>query len=93
VNNLTRLALKRKRLQLATALQRQQLAVETAPIDARIRATDDKILRVRNFVKHPLVPAAVAALAISLGPRRVLRMAGKAMFLFSAARRLRGLWG
>lgn len=92
MNNLTRLARRRKQLQLATAVQRQQLAAELGPIEARIRVADEKILQVRNFAQQPLVLASGAALAFALGPRRLLRLASKAMFLFSAARGLRGLW-
>ena len=90
-DHLMELADRMAHLQRKAAAQRQQLGAAMEGIESRVRAVDGVLLKVRPFVRRPMLLAGGAALALFIGPSRLLRVAGKAMFLFSAARRLMGL--
>ena len=89
--HLLQLADRRAYLQRKAAAQRQELGDAMQGIESRVHAVDGVLLKVRPFLRKPILLAGGAALALFMGPRRVLRMAGKAMFVVSAARRLMGL--
>jgi hypothetical protein len=82
------LAERRARLLLKSAAQRQQLGTLVRAIDSRIGAVDRGLTSARGFLKQPAILAGGAALALVVGPRRVLRLAGQAVLFFAAARRL-----
>ncbi len=82
------LAQRRVRLELRSAVQRRQLGELVESIDSRIRGVDQGLLKARHFLQRPAVLAGGAALSLVIGPRRVLRLAGQAVLLFAAARRL-----
>lgn len=90
-DHLLELADRRAHLQRKAAAQRQQLGDAMEGIESRVRSVDGVLLKLQPFVRKPMLLAGGAALVLFVGPKRVLRMAGKAMFLFSAARRLMGL--
>jgi hypothetical protein len=82
------LAARRARLQLRSAVQRRQLGILVESIDSRIRVVDQGIVGARNFLQRPAVLVSAAAVSLMIGPKRVLRLAGQAALLFTAARRL-----
>lgn len=82
------LAARRSHLLLKSAAQRRQLGALVRSIDARIGTVDRGLTSARGFLQKPAVMAGGAALALFVGPRRVLRLAGQAVLFFAAARRL-----
>ncbi|MGE0652592.1 MAG: YqjK family protein [Alphaproteobacteria bacterium] len=85
---LTELAERQARLRLKSAVQRQQLGALVDSIDSRIRTVDRGLASARGFLQKPAVLAGGATFALLIGPRRVLRLAGQAVLVFAAARRL-----
>jgi hypothetical protein len=86
-DRLAELADRRTRLQLKAAAQRAQLGVAMESIESRVRTVDNVLLKVRPLLRKPVLLAGGAALALFIGPGRLLKMAGRAMLLITAARR------
>lgn len=82
------LAERRTRLQAKAAAQRQQLGMHVNAVDARISGFDRGFVRVRNWVRSPVLLAGSAALLFYVGPARVLKFAGRTALLIATARRL-----
>jgi YqjK-like protein len=89
-DHLTGLADRRAQLQLKAAAHRQQLGELVDSIEARTQGIDQVLLKARPFVRKPVLFAGAAAILLFVGPGRALRLLGKGMLMFSAARRLLG---
>jgi YqjK-like protein len=79
---------RRELLELKSAMQRRQLGLAVESIDARIRPVEQVFGRARTLVQRPAVIAGGAVLALLIGPRRLLRIAGHGVLAVAAARRL-----
>lgn len=87
-DHLLELAERRAALQAKAALQRLQLQGHFDVIGSRTRSIDQGVSSVRRLLWSPVLVACAAALLVVTGPRRLFRMAGKAMFVLTSARRL-----
>ncbi len=85
--HLRTLADRRASLQRKAAAQRAQLGIAMQPIESGVRTVDNVLLKVRPFVGKPVLLVGGAALALFIGPRRMLRLAGRAMLLVATARK------
>ncbi len=86
------LAQRRAGLQRKAELQREQLGAHVRAIESRVSGADG-LLSARFLLQKPVLIAGAAALLFFVGPRRVLALAGRAIFLFSTAKRLFRLLG
>lgn len=82
------LARKRRALLAHCAVQRGELALIVDQVEARLEPVDRGINLVRHYATSPLVLSVGVALLAFLGPRRILRWAGRSAFLVSTGRRL-----
>ena len=82
--------LRRRRLALqeVSAAQRDLIAQSASVIAARGVVLDRAVAVARGAVTRPLVLGSMLALALVVGPRRVLGWAGRAATLFGLARQL-----
>ena len=88
--HLMALADRRMQLQRKAAAQREQLGVAMESIEARVHTVDNVLIKMRPFLRRPVLLVGGAALVWFFGPRRLLQMAGRAALLISAGRRLMG---
>ncbi|MFO1455240.1 MAG: hypothetical protein U1F18_03245 [Steroidobacteraceae bacterium] len=90
---LRELELRQRALVLRSDLQRLAIADEGAAIEARIAGVEGKVALARQLVSWPVLGlGATLALAFA-GPRRVLRLASRALVFATLARRAWGLVG
>lgn len=82
------LAQRRAGLQLRAAAQRRQLGQLFESIDSRVRTVDQGIVNARSFLRRPALLMGGAAVALLVGPRRILRLAGQSVLLVGTVRRL-----
>jgi len=90
-DHLVELADRRRQLLLKSAAQREQLGAAMESIESRVRTVDNVLVKARPFLRKPVLLVGGAALVWFIGPGRLLRMAGRAALLLSAARRLMGM--
>ncbi|HEY4367979.1 MAG TPA: YqjK family protein [Steroidobacteraceae bacterium] len=84
------LAIRREALQARCAVQRIHLRDETRQLEAKLAGVDRAIDVVRRIAKQPLLIAAGVALLAIVGPRRIVRWAGRgAIFVTTGKRVLR----
>lgn len=75
-------------LRAHAALQRRVLGEKAREIEQQLSGVDRAVTLVRNVARHPaLIVAGVAVVAL-LGPRRLLRWAGRSAIWVTTARRL-----
>jgi hypothetical protein len=91
-DHLAQLAQRRAALQRRAEQQREDLGAQVRAFEARVGGFD-RLLGAGQLLRKPVVLAAGAALLFFLGPRRVLKISGRALLLFSTARRLFGFIG
>lgn len=84
------LAAKRQALQLRCALQRQQVAFQTATIEAGLGPLDRLIGTVTGVAKNPVAIVAAVAGFVMLKPWRLLKFAGQGWLWFSLAKKVFG---
>ena len=82
------LAERSKRLQLTCAAQRSELEALMHDIEAPTLKIDRLILTLQRLITQPVVVLGAAAVIFVAGPRRILRLAGRAWLFISTARRL-----
>jgi hypothetical protein len=87
-NRLGELAERRTRLQLRCARQRDELEQLVAQIEAPIHRIDNAIVRLQDFARRPAVILGTLATLFVVGPRKLMRVAGKSWFWISTVRRL-----
>jgi len=85
------LAHKRQLLLRRTEWQRREVAELAAAIEAKLLSVDRMLGAVGRTAKNPLVPIAVIAGLMFIGPWRVLRWVGQGMIALNVIRRVRGL--
>jgi hypothetical protein len=81
------LALKKQRLQLRSALLRQQMSAHAANIAPLGTAVDGLRSAVAWLRAHPLLPIAAAVALIVARPRRALRWGNRAFSLWQLGKR------
>ena len=84
----TELQTRRAKLQLRAEAERQRLGDAVESIDSRIRSAEQGLGKAGMLLKRPAVLASGAVIGLLVGPRRALRLAGQAMLVVAAARRL-----
>jgi len=82
------LAQRREALRARCAVQRLHFADTTAEIDEHLGGLDRSINVVRTVIRSPFLIAGAIGLFVLIGPRRVVRWAGRGALLWSTARRL-----
>jgi hypothetical protein len=87
-NRLRELAERRTRLQLRCASQRDELEQLIAQIETPVHRIDNAIVRLQDFFRRPAVLLGAAATLFVVGPRKLMRVAGKSWFWISTVRRL-----
>jgi hypothetical protein len=87
------LAARRQELRAQSAIQREHLGRTVDDIEARLAGIDRGIELARRLVRKPVVLAGGIALAAFIGPRRLLRIAGRSAVLFATGRRVMRLIG
>lgn len=75
-------------LRLRIAAQRQQLGAQLGAIESRLSGIDHRLAQARDFLRSPVALSAGVALVLAVGPRRLLRSAGKALMTFATLRRM-----
>ena len=85
---LLELAERRVRLQQRCASQRDELEYVVAQIEAPVHRIDNVIGRLQDFARRPAVLLGAAAALFVVGPRKLMRVAGKSWFWISTIRRL-----
>jgi hypothetical protein len=87
------LATRREALLAASAIQRESLGRTVDDIEARLAGIDRGIDLARRVIRKPVVLAGGIALVALIGPRRLLRIAGRSAVLFATGRRVMRLLG
>jgi len=82
------LASRRKALRAQSAIQREHLGRTIEDIETRLEGIDRGIAIARSVVRKPIVLAGGIALIALIGPRRLLRIAGRSAVLFATGRRV-----
>lgn len=82
------LAHRRSALRARCAIQRIHLAETTQHIQARLGSIDRGIAVVRRYATRPLLIAGGLALLTLIGPRRVIRWAGRSAVLVTTGKRV-----
>jgi hypothetical protein len=82
------LAQRRSALRARCAVQRTHLADTTEHIEARLGGVDRGIEAVRRLAGHPLLIVGGVALLTLVGPRRLVRLAGRSAVLLTAGQRI-----
>jgi hypothetical protein len=83
-----RLAQRRAALLAHSEIQRTELAQHTQQIETRLASVDRGITLVRRYAAQPLMLVAAATVLIGVGPRRLLRWAGRSAVFITAGRRV-----
>jgi YqjK-like protein len=81
---------RRQSLQALSEAQRNLIAAEAGAIVERVAGIDRAYVRVRELAVSPVAIVLGGAALLLIGPRRILRLAGRALFMFTAARRAVG---
>jgi hypothetical protein len=87
------LAARREVLRAHSSIQREHLSRTVEDIESRLAGIDRGIEIARGVVKRPLVLAGGIALIALIGPRRLLRIAGRSAVLFATGRRVMRILG
>ena len=87
------LRLRVEALRAHCAVQRIHLGDETRHLETKLAGVDRAINVVRNIAKQPLLIAGGVALLALLGPRRIVRVAGRCAVLFTTGKRVMRLIG
>ena len=82
------LAARRQALRAQSEIQREYLSRTVEDIETRLAGIDRGIDIARRVVRKPIVLAGGIALVALIGPRRLLRIAGRSEVLFSTGRRI-----
>jgi len=82
------LAARREALLAEAALQRDVLGQTAGDIEQRLAGLDRGIDLARRAIKHPLVLAGGIAFVTLVGPRKLLRVAGRSAVIFQTGRRV-----
>lgn len=85
------LAAKRNALRAHCEVQRSHLFDTAQDIQSRLANIDRAIAVVQHYAHRPLLVVGGLGLFAMLGPRRLLRWAGRGAFLFTTGRRLMSL--
>jgi hypothetical protein len=75
-------------LRARCAVQRQHLGETADQIEGQLSRVDRGISIARSIVRRPVMIVAGVALIALLGPKRLLRWAGRGAILYSTTRRL-----
>jgi hypothetical protein len=87
------LAARREALLAQAAIQREAIGHSVQDIETRLAGIDRGIEIARRIVKKPIVLAGGIALVTLVGPRRLLRIAGRSAVLFASGRRVMRMLG
>jgi hypothetical protein len=87
------LAERRQALRAQSEIQREHLSRTVEDIETRLAGIDRGIDIVRRVAKKPIVLAGGIALVALIGPRRLLRIAGRSAVLFATGRRVMRMLG
>jgi YqjK-like protein len=87
------LAERRQALRAQSEIQREHLGRTVEDIESRLVGIDRGIEIARAVIKKPVVLAGAIGLVALIGPRRLLRIAGKSAVLFATGRRVMRLLG
>jgi hypothetical protein len=83
------LARRRSALIARSTAQRELMIAEVALIAARLERIDGRIDSVRHFLRRPwLLLGAFGAVALLVGPRKLMRIGARGAMLFGTAQRL-----
>ncbi len=82
------LAQRCRTLRAHCAIQREELAQTADQIEAGLEPVDRGINAVRRLARHPAMIVGGIALLTALGPKRMLRWAGRGVVLFTTGRRV-----
>jgi len=82
------LARRREALQALSEAQRNLLGAETREIIDRVSVVDRAYARVRDLATSPVGIVLGGAALLLVGPRRLVRLAGRGLVVFTAARRV-----
>lgn len=83
-----RLAQRRKALRLQCEVQRAELGQTMHEIESRLGSVDRGLNMVRRYAAQPLLLVAGIAFLAFLGPRRLVRWAGRSAVFVTAGRRV-----
>ena len=75
-------------LRARAAIQRRHLAQTSLQIESQLGGLDRNVHIIRNVVGRPAVLAGGIALVVLVGPKRMLRWAGRGLVLWTSARRV-----
>lgn len=87
---LVELALKRQRLQLLSAAQRDAFGYHAKTWAPAFAAADQVRAGINWLRRHPALPVAVLVALLVARPRTLLRLAGRGWFVWQGWKRLRG---
>lgn len=87
------LAARRQALRAQSEIQREYLSRTVEDIETRLAGIDRGIEIARRVVRKPIVLAGGIALVALIGPRRLLRIAGRSAVLFATGRRVMRILG
>ena len=79
---------RRRALRSHCAAQRSHLAANVRHIESKLGGLDRGIDAVRRFAARPLLIAGGIALLTMIGPRRMVRWAGRGAMLFATSKRV-----
>jgi len=82
------LAVRREALRARCAVQRLHLADETRHLEGSLAKVDRAIDTVRRIASQPLLIAGGLAIIAMLGPKRLMRWAGRGAILLTTGRRI-----
>jgi YqjK-like protein len=82
------LSARHSHLRARSALQRQHLGQTADEIESKLRGIDRGVAFVRGVARKPALLIGGVALIALLGPKRLLRWAGRGAVLYSTARRV-----
>lgn len=91
ITRLDRLARKRRALLRRSECLRRRAVELAVGIETRLLSFERIAAVVARSAKHPLVPLAVIAGLMLIGPRRALRWIGRGLIAFDVMRRVRAL--
>ena len=90
---LRELELRRELLVLRSRALRSGIELELAALGGRVAGVDRTVAALRGLVHSPLVLVLAGVVAVTVGPLRALRWAGRGLVALSLARRLSQLLG
>lgn len=90
---LRQIEMRRDLLVLRSRLLRTQATLDGAAIGARVGQVDRGISAIRSLTRSPLLLGAAAVVAVSFGPVRAVRWAGRGLVALSLARRVAAMLG